>query len=103
LRIFSGDGWRFEARVMIDALILVVLQLVLLHGPDGQEIEVNVAEISTLREPREDAQQHFGKNVNCVVIMTNGKFVSVREPCHKIVEAVRGEENKLKPKNEDRR
>jgi len=58
----------------------VALLFVELHGPTGQRLYVNTAEISTLREPIETSA-HWAKGVRCVIIMTNGKFLAVAENC----------------------
>jgi hypothetical protein len=68
-------------------MTLAVLVFILVHGPDGQEIELNVSEISSIRQPRE-TEGHFNKDVHCVIFMTNGKFVGVEESCGDILIAV---------------
>ena len=72
---------------LVLAIEIVILRLISVHGPDGQPIEVNVDEISTIRTPREfgAAEQHFGKTVRCALVMTNGKFVPTRETCSEIL------------------
>ena len=63
----------------------IAVRLILLHAPDGQEIELNPREISSIREPREeDRQVHH--DINCIVTMTNGKFFGVIENCKDVVE-----------------
>jgi hypothetical protein len=62
--------------------LLLVLRLVVLHGPTGQqEIDINPSEISSLREPREGSDGHFPRGTNCLITMTNGKINAVREDC----------------------
>jgi hypothetical protein len=64
----------------------LALDLLYLHGPDGvQEIALNVAEISSVREPREGAQGHFAPGTNCVIYMTSGQFIPVHESCPDII------------------
>ena len=65
----------------------IVIHLILVHAPDGREIEVNPKEISSLRN-RQDADGHFAPNVKCVLSMTNGKFIATMEDCKTIVEMV---------------
>ena len=74
-----------------------MLFLILVHGPDGQEIELNVTEISSIRQIRKDASdvgvQHFARGVRCIVIMTNGKFIGVIETCREVVQKIAKVEN----------
>jgi hypothetical protein len=63
---------------------LAALLFILVHGPDGQEIELNIAEISSIRQPR-SAEDHFNKDVHCLIFMTNGKFVGVEETCGDVI------------------
>ena len=67
---------------------LVVLLLILVHGPDGQEIELNVAEVSSLRQPRESTEGHVDKDVHCLIFMTNGKFVGTGESCEEVIKLI---------------
>ena len=70
---------------MLRTLLAGFLELVMLHGPDGQRVFVNVAEITTIREPISgDLQQHFPRGAQCVVVMVNGKFVATREDCDEV-------------------
>jgi hypothetical protein len=64
----------------------LALDLLYVHGPDGlQEIEINVAEISSIREPREGAQGHFAPGTACLIYMTSGQFIPVHESCPEII------------------
>jgi hypothetical protein len=71
---------------------LVVLHLIVVHGPDGQTIELNVNEISSIREPRQ-VEGHFGKNVNCLVFMTNGKLIATEDQCPEVLDKIKLIEN----------
>jgi len=90
-------------RVYIVVLIIVIFLCVLLgavlaqhtiylihvHGPDEkQEIEINVQEISSIRQPRENTSDHFAPGVHCLVYMTNGGFVPTAESCKEIVKKI---------------
>jgi hypothetical protein len=68
--------------------LAATLYLILVHGPGGQEIEINVREISSIRQVRETADMHFSKDVRCIVIMTNGKFIGVTEECRTVVNKI---------------
>ena len=65
---------------------LCLAAFVRLTAPGGQEIEINPAEISTMRMPREVG--HFAEGVECVIFMTNGRFVAVTEPCRDVMERI---------------
>jgi hypothetical protein len=61
--------------------LAIAFHLIQLHGPDGQEIDVNPHEVASLREPSTISEGHFPKGVRCVVVMSNGRFNLVKEDC----------------------
>lgn len=62
--------------------MLCSVELLELHGPDGQRVWVNTAEISSLRMPTNaDLARHFPRNTHCVVVTGNGKFITTVETC----------------------
>jgi len=63
--------------MICEALVLLFIEL---HGPTGQSIHINAAEVSSLREPI-TANRHWAPAVHCVVVMTNGKVNAVAETC----------------------
>jgi hypothetical protein len=63
-------------------VLLLVIMLVRFTGPDGGRIDVNSVEVTSVREPR--GQGHFAHGTNCVVVMSNGKFIGVREGCDEV-------------------
>jgi len=69
------------------AAILAAVHFITLHGPTGQEITVNVVEISSITQ-RRDAQGHFDDDVRCIVTMTNGKWHGVVEPCIDVIKLI---------------
>jgi len=70
------------------ALLLVALHLIFVHGPDNQQVFLNVDEISSIREPRAVTERVISKDINCIVFMTNGKFIGTIESCEDIVKKV---------------
>ena len=70
---------------MILAMILAAT-FVELHGPSGQLLEVNPAEVSSLRTPLELGSRHWATGTKCVCVMTNGKFIALAEDCATAVE-----------------
>jgi len=66
-----------------------IIYLIHAHGPDGkQEIEINVQEISSIRQPRENTEGHLAEGVHCLVYMTNGAYVPTFETCLEIVKKI---------------
>jgi hypothetical protein len=70
------------------------LQLIFVHGPAGQEIDVNITEISTILRPRKDVEGHFAAGTECLLTMNNGKQVATTETCQEIVKMIAGLEKK---------
>lgn len=69
--------------------MLVFVFMIILHDPNGLTISVNPSEIATLRETRGKDATLIHESVRCVVGMSNGKWVSVVEPCDQIREAMK--------------
>jgi hypothetical protein len=68
---------------MITAEAYVLLHLLRLHTPGGQEIDVNADTIVTIREPRTE-EEHFPKGAKCILNMADGKFNLVVEECREV-------------------
>jgi hypothetical protein len=69
----------------MSAAFAVVVALVQFTGPDGkQRIDINPAEVSSVREPVTVNQGHWAKGTNCVIVMSNGRFNAVNEGCDKV-------------------
>ena len=64
---------------MIDQLFLA-LNLIVVHGPNNQYLEINIDEISSIRTPR-IGDTHFPKGTHCIITMTNKNFNAVQETC----------------------
>jgi hypothetical protein len=62
-------------------VIIPIIMLVTLHGPGGQEIDINPHEVSSIREPSAGTEGHFPKGVHCLITMTNGKTNAVVDDC----------------------
>lgn len=63
----------------------IALILVVLHGVDGREIDVSVAEITSVycKIPN-DKNKLLTEGANAVVNLTDGKHISVKETCSEI-------------------
>lgn len=70
---------------MMHFVLLAALELLELHGPDGQVAWLNEASITSLRAPNaRDLRTSFPKGVRCIVVGVNGKFLAVTESCEQI-------------------
>ena len=63
----------------LTCLLLADVQFVELHGPAGQVLFVNPAEVTSLRAPL--ANGHLAAGTKCLLVMANRNFIGVREPC----------------------
>jgi len=70
--------------MILIATAIAAFHLIQLHGPGGAEIDINPHEISSLREPSEGSEGHFGPGTQCLIFMTNGKVNAVKEACENI-------------------
>jgi hypothetical protein len=68
--------------------LLIAVHFILVHGPDQQEIDLNVNEISSIRDPKDSEDMHYAKGTNCVIVMTNGKIISAIENCSDIIKKI---------------
>jgi hypothetical protein len=70
-----------SARTTKVALAVVLIQL---RSPNGQPIEINPAEISSMRPPL-NTSGRWAKDARCVLVMTNGRVNAVAEECAAIM------------------
>jgi hypothetical protein len=69
---------------MMRAMLFAGIMLVELHGPDGQHVFVNPPEVTSLREPRGVNSGHWAPGTRCLLVMADGKFITVAEPCDEV-------------------
>ena len=69
---------------MSGATIMLVLNLINLTGPDGQQIEVNPDQVVALRAPRQTELGHFAPGVKCLVYTTDTHYVGVTQTCNEV-------------------
>jgi hypothetical protein len=62
---------------------LVALMLIQFTGPDGQRIDINKDEVTSVREPRGQGT-HFAAGVHCLIVMSSGKFIALHEDCEEV-------------------
>ena len=76
--------------LLLAAVLLVSIDLLELHGPDGQTVYISTHEINSLRQPRDfDLRRHFATGTKCIVLTTDGKFISVVESCQTIIARIK--------------
>ena len=69
---------------------MILLVLILLHAGDGQVVDVNPDQITSLRSPREKHDKLFPPNTECLIYLTDGKFVAVQEECSTVKKTIEG-------------
>lgn len=57
----------------------LALMLVQLTGPDGQRVDVNPAEVVSVRAPF--IESHHAEGANCLLNMADGRTLTVKEEC----------------------
>jgi hypothetical protein len=74
---------------MVPYIMLIVFAIIVLHLPDGREVDINPIEIVSLREMPEDSN-HVAKSSHCLINTTDGKFSTVIETCAEIRQMIEG-------------
>ena len=68
----------------VTSFLAIAVQLVVLHRVDGGEVDINPSQVTSLHATAAAVGQRnklLTHEVRCVVGMTDGKFISVIEPC----------------------
>jgi hypothetical protein len=66
------------------------LQLVVLHGVEGRFIMINPTHVTMLvSAPPGAKNKHLVSGVNCMLNMSDGKFVTVTETCDQVAALLR--------------
>ena len=73
-------------------VILIAVQLVTLYGLDGRAIIINPAQVTQIREARDegDTGKQFSDKVHCLIRLTDGSYVAVAEDCDRVRELMEG-------------
>jgi hypothetical protein len=53
----------------------------MLHDPQGIVVEINPDQVTSLRNAPSQRQGNFTEEANCLVNLTDGKFITVKEDC----------------------
>ena len=67
--------------------LIATIQLVLVHSPNGDVIEINPDQIVSLRAAapgKEEADRLYHKSVKCLIITADGKSIPAVENCLEI-------------------
>jgi hypothetical protein len=66
-------------------IVLATAAMIILHGATGGEIDINVQEITNMRgDDPGHPTPNFTKGVHCMISMSDGKYVTVRETCEEV-------------------
>jgi uncharacterized protein YlzI (FlbEa/FlbD family) len=68
---------------MSDPFLLALQLLFMVHTVDGRTVHVNPEQIVSLTVP---AGRLVSERVGCIVAFSDGKFLSVKEPCNEVLE-----------------
>jgi uncharacterized protein YlzI (FlbEa/FlbD family) len=71
-------------------LDLIAAGLLELHALDGRTVYVNPDQIVSMARPSENTT--FVGSVQCVITLSDGKFVSVRDTCDEVQARMQAEE-----------
>jgi len=63
--------------------MIVLVAMIILHSATGIEIDINEKLITNMRNP-EPRNKAFSDNVKCMINMSDGKFVTVKETCEEV-------------------
>jgi hypothetical protein len=69
----------------------VFVILIILHLVDGGQVVVNVEEITSLRQSKEEGSKHFTEKAKCLINLADGKFVTVIETCEEVRKQIEGD------------
>jgi hypothetical protein len=71
-------------RCFARAALIAGISLVELHSPNGQRIEINPSQVSSVRQPVDIGGHQWGKGTHCILVMGNGGFIAVTERCEDV-------------------
>jgi len=63
--------------------MFLMLVMIILHSGSGVEIGINPSQVTNMRNP-EPGNKMFTPDVKCMINMSDGKFVTVRETCDEV-------------------
>ena len=72
-------------------IFLAMMIFIFVHAAGGEEMGINVEEISSVRQIKHEKGEKdpwYHENVNCVIVMSNGKFIGVAERCLDVIHLI---------------
>jgi hypothetical protein len=66
-----------------------MIEWIILHGLDAQQIYLNPEQIISIRQPRGLNSGHWPAGVRCLVTTVDGKYLTVVETCAEIRERLK--------------
>jgi hypothetical protein len=75
---------------LVVAALPLLLNFVVLHRTDGQEVAINPPQVTSLRAPAGPLDHLAPHGAHCVVGLTDGKFVAVIETCRTVQQMLEG-------------
>jgi len=79
--------------------MIPMLVMVILHSATGVEIDINTSTITNMRSP-EPGNKNFTPDVKCLINMSDGKFVTVRETCEEVRRAMEARKKSIRERNQ---
>jgi hypothetical protein len=79
--------------------MISMLVMIILHSASGVEIDVNIATITNMRSP-EPGNKNFTPDVRCLINMSDGKFVTVRETCEEVRRVMEARKKSIRERNQ---
>jgi hypothetical protein len=68
--------------------LLIAIDLVTVHGPNGQIVYVNPNLISNVRQPAGLDSGHWTRGTRCLILMADGRIITVSETCAEVLSRV---------------
>lgn len=71
---------------------MILLVLILLHGPDNYPVQINPEQITALRTERnvKEHERMYPKGGKCLISLTDGKNLAVTEDCDTVRRLIEG-------------
>lgn len=71
-------------------MLRLALLLIMLHRLDGGEVAINPSQITSLHTAATSQNKVVNPDAHCVIGLTDGKLVSVRETCLEVRRLLKG-------------
>jgi hypothetical protein len=72
-------------------MLFAAAVIITLHSGTGVPIEINPHEITSMRNPEPTAPSpSFSKELHCMINMSDGKYVTVKETCDQVKKMIEG-------------